>query len=558
MLRPSYGQLYSLRAHYGGHSRTTWTLPIREWHGSGMRDIAQDGRAVTADLHHIGRAPVIVGGGIAGLMTALCLAPIPTVVLTKAPLQTEASSAWAQGGIAAAIGPDDDPALHLADTLAAGDGLCDAEIAERVTAAGPAAIETLLRYGVRFDRTSTGALQLGLEAAHSRRRIVHATGDGTGKEIMRALAAAVRETPSIRVLQGFEARRLTVTGGMISGVLAACSHEAVLLPTSRVVLATGGVGGLFLDTTNPGGSFGQGLALAARAGAALVDMEFVQFHPTALDTGGHPLGLVSEAVRGEGATLLDETGVRFMAEVPGGELAARDVVARAVWRRLAGGHRVYLDARAALGDTFARRFPAIAAACAKAGIDPARQPIPIRPAAHYHLGGIAVDWDGRSTLPGLWACGEVACTGLHGANRLASNSLLEAVVCAVSAAASVAAAPAGGDWRAGAMTLPATPDPGRIRPILSQAAGVVRTHDSLAASLRALLPLVGSADAAADPALVALLIAVAALRRCESRGGHFRSDFPASEAAFRQRLPLTLNSALHAASEIASGECLLQ
>jgi L-aspartate oxidase len=284
-------------------------------------------------------------------------------------------------------------------------------------------------------------------------------------------------------------------------------------------------------------------------------MEFVQFHPTALDTGGHPLGLVSEAVRGEGATLIDETGLRFMAGVPGGELAARDVVARAVWRHLAGGHRVYLNARAVLGDSFARHFPGVAAACATAGIDPARQPIPIRPAAHYHMGGISVDRDARSTLPGLWACGEVAGTGLHGANRLASNSLLEAVVSAVSAAASVAAAPAGRDCREVAMTVPAPADPEPIRPILSRAAGVVRTHDGLAASIGSLLPLVGSADPAADPALVALLIAVAALRRCESRGGHFRSDFPASDAAFRQRLTLTLDSALHAAREIASSDC---
>jgi L-aspartate oxidase len=284
-------------------------------------------------------------------------------------------------------------------------------------------------------------------------------------------------------------------------------------------------------------------------------MEFVQFHPTALDTAGHPLGLVSEAVRGEGATLIDETGVRFMAGVPGGELAARDVVARAVWRHLADGHRVYLDAREALGCNFAAHFPAIAAACVMAGIDPARQPIPIRPAAHYHMGGISVDRHGRSTLPGLWACGEVAGTGLHGANRLASNSLLEAVVSAVSAAASVAAAPAGRDYREVAMTLPAPADPAPIRPILSRAAGVVRTYDGLAPAIGSLLPLVGTTDPAADPALVALLIAVAALRRCESRGGHFRSDFPASDEAFRQRRMLTMDTALRAAREIASSEC---
>jgi L-aspartate oxidase len=505
---------------------------------------------MTATAHDIGRAPVIVGGGIAGLMTALRLAPMPVVVIVKAPLRTEASSAWAQGGVAAAVGPDDDPALHLADTLAAGDGLCDADVARRITAAGPAAIETLLRYGVRFDRDPAGMLRLGLEAAHARRRIVHATGDGTGKEIMRALVEAVRATPSITVLDGVEARCLMVADGAVSGVLAVSVSGAVLLPTSRVVLATGGIGGLFLHTTNPRGSFGQGLALAARAGAALIDMEFVQFHPTALDVGGHPLMLVSEAVRGESATLIDETGTRFMSDVPGNELAPRDVVARAVWRRLGEGHRVFLDARATLGGDFARLFPVIAASCAASGIDPATQPIPIRPAAHYHMGGVAVDWQGRSTLAGLWACGEVAGIGLHGANRLASNSLLEAVVAAAWAADSVAAAPGGRDRPHVVAGVPAA-DPDPIRPILSRAAGVLRDHESLATAIAALLPLAVSAGPVADPALVALLIAVAALHRRESRGGHFRSDFPQPDAAWRERCTLTQHTALRAARDIA-------
>jgi L-aspartate oxidase len=405
---------------------------------------------MTVVTRNIGRAPVIVGGGIAGLLTALRLVPLPVVVLTKAQLETEASSAWAQGGIAAAIGPGDDPELHLADTLAAGDGLCEVDVARRVTAAGPDAIELLLRYGVRFDRDHVGALRLGLEAAHRRHRIVHAAGDGTGREIMRALAAAVRETPSIIVMEGVEARRLMVADGAVTGVLAASERgDAMLLPTGRVLMATGGIGGLFLHTTNPRGSFGQGLSLAAGAGAALIDMEFVQFRPTALDVGEHPLTLVSEAVRGDGAILIDSTGTRFMADVPGQELAPRDVVARAVWCRQAEGHRVFLDARAALGDRFARRFPVIAAACAAAHIDPAKQPIPIRPTAHYHMGGIAVDEQGRSTLAGLWACGEVAGTGLHGANRLASNSLQEAVVCAGWVADSLAATAPGREPAAG-------------------------------------------------------------------------------------------------------------
>jgi L-aspartate oxidase len=323
---------------------------------------------MTAASLDVGRAPVIIGGGLAGLMTALRLAPMPAVVLAKAPLGAEASSGWAQGGIAAAIGPDDDPELHLADTLAAGDGLCDVAVARRITAAAPAAIETLLRYGVRFDRDTTGALSLGLEAAHARRRIVHATGDGTGRAIMRALSDAVRATPSITVLEGLEARRLPVVDGAISGVLATSSSGTVLQPTGRLVIATGGVGGLFLHSTNPRGAFGQGLALAMRAGAVLVDVEFVRFHPTALDTDSSPLTLVSEAVRSGGATLVDETGTRFIEMTPGKELAPRDVVARAVWRHMSEGHRVFLDARHSLGSDFARHFPVIAASCAFAGI----------------------------------------------------------------------------------------------------------------------------------------------------------------------------------------------
>jgi L-aspartate oxidase len=267
-------------------------------------------------------------------------------------------------------------------------------------------------------------LLLGLEAAHGRRRIVHAGGDRSGSEIMRALIAAVRQTPSITVLDGVEARRLLVADGRVAGVLAASATETLVLPASRVVIATGGLGGLYRHTTNPLGALGQGVALAARAGAVLADMEFVQFHPTALDVGLDPMPLVSEAVRGEGAVLIDESGGRFT-----DELKPRDQVSRAVWRHLGDGHPVFLDAREALGTRFAARFPAIAAHCRAAGLDPARDAIPVRPAVHYHMGGIAVDAEGRSTVPGLWAAGEVAATGLHGANRLASNSLLEAAVC---------------------------------------------------------------------------------------------------------------------------------
>src|SRR2546423_2337637 len=420
--------------------------------------------------HDINGAPVIVGGGIAGLMTALALAPQPVVLLSKAPLGFEASSVLAQGGIAACIGADDDASLHLTDTLAAGARLCDEAIAAAIVAAAPDAIERLARLGVAFDRDSSGNIVLGLEAAHSRRRIVHAGGDATGRDIIRALVRRVNETPSITVIEAIAARRLIVEDNAVTGLLCQTERGPVLFATDRVVIATGGIGGLFLHSTNPAGSFGQGLALAARAGAVMGDLEFIQFHPTALDGSAYPLKLVSEAVRGEGAVLVDENGDRFMADVLGAELDPRDVVARAVWQHMAKGHRAFLDASNVTGLDFAKRFPAITALCRESGIDPATQPIPIRPAVHYHMGGILVDQAGRTSVDGLWACGEAACTGLHGANRLASNSLLEAAVC--------------GGWVAQAILgttftprrMPMLPDvgpngdPAPVRSILSRAA----------------------------------------------------------------------------------------
>ncbi len=292
----------------------------------------------------------------------------------------------------------------MADTLAAGDGLCDAAVAARITAAGPAVIDILARHGVRFDRAADGELAVGLEAAHARRRIVHAAGDATGAEIVRALRDAVLACPSV---DGAGAHAAVVAAdrgrrprGTDRGVVLEQDGQRTALATGQVVLATGGLGALFRDTTNPMGATGSGLAAAARAGARLGDLEFVQFHPTALAVPGSvadaPLRLVSEAVRGEGATLIDETGARFMES----ELAPRDVVSRAVWHHLGAGHAVFLDARTALGNRFERRFPGIAACCRARGIDPATMPIPVRPAAHYHMGGVVVDADGRSSVPG--------------------------------------------------------------------------------------------------------------------------------------------------------------
>jgi L-aspartate oxidase len=372
---------------------------------------------------------------------------------------------------------------------------------------------------------------------------------------MRALISAVRRCPSITLLEGFEARRLFVADNAVEGVLAAGERGAVVIDTSRVVIATGGIGGLFLDSTNPAGCFGQGLALAAHAGAQLSDLEFVQFHPTAFDGPSRPMPLLTEAIRGDGAILIDETGERFMADTPGAELAPRDIVARAVWRRRAEGHRTFLDARTHPGKHFAQRYPVISAFCKMAGIDPATDPIPIRPAAHYHMGGIAVDGEGRSTVDGLWACGEVSRTGLHGANRLASNSLMEAVVCARWVAESIKGASAGRAQARGTDAPPPASDPSIVRPILSQGLGVLRDRQAIGRAIRSLYPIAMSRTAASDPALVGLMMAISAYRREESRGGHCRTDFPESlPSAIASSI--CLPDALTAARDIIASETL--
>jgi L-aspartate oxidase len=494
------------------------------------------------------QCPVVIGAGLAGLMTALHLAPRPVVVLSPAPLGREAASGWAQGGLAAAVGDDDSPDLHLADTLAAGDGIVDAAVARRIVEAAPALVDELAALGVAFDRDASGRMALGLEAGHGRRRIVHARGDASGREILRAVIGAVRRIPSITVLEGVAALRLAMRDGAVAGVLVQGPGGPSVIATSQVVMATGGIGGLYAHSTNPSGAIGQGLVMAARAGGALADLEFVQFHPTALDVGRDPMPLVSEAVRGEGAHLVDETGLRFMAcGKPGwrAELEPRDVVSRAVWRRMMDGHLVRLDAAGAMGARFSQRFPSIAAVCREAGLDPDARKIPVRPAAHYHMGGIAVDAEGRSSVPGLWACGEAASTGLHGANRLASNSLLEAAVTGRGVARSLAGSVMRPPRPPGPVEMPLPADASLVRPILSQYAGVLRDRAGLTAAASALAALADQGGRAADPACLGLMMVQAMLRRQESRGGHWRTDFPAPSAAFARRMTLTLDEAGH-------------
>jgi L-aspartate oxidase len=372
---------------------------------------------------------LIVGAGVAGLVAALATSARRRVTLLCPSLPPSATaSALAQGGIAAAVGADDHPVLHAADTVRAGAGESWLPAVVLLCGEAPAAIAWLQALGVRFDRDGDH-WALHREAAHDRARVLHIGGDATGAGLTSALYRAVIARPNVEVLTGFTAVSLVRDFARVCGVVAVgADGRPLVLRANDTVLATGGLGQLYLHTTNPASACGDGLAMALRAGARLAGLEFVQFHPTALDCAADPLPLVTEALRGAGAVLVDEEGERIMQGVhPQGDLAPRDVIARTVWARVGAGRRVWLDAMAVLSaDNSA--FPQVRALCLSHHIDPSREPIPVVPAAHYHMGGIAVSVDGRASLPGLWACGEVTCSGVHGANRLASNSLLEAVV----------------------------------------------------------------------------------------------------------------------------------
>jgi L-aspartate oxidase len=527
---------------------------MSELHPAALSASARDLGDTTHDASHsvlpnrIYTRVLVIGSGVAGLHTAWraaeqCANPSDIVLLTKQSLLDSASS-YAQGGIAAALGAGDSPALHRRDTLAAGGILCDRDAVDVLVTEGPRRVRELRDAGVHFDVGPHGEFLLGREAAHGERRIVHAHGDRTGAEVVRMLVERVRADKRIEVMEHARALDLLIQDGTCYGARVSVRGRAVELIADATVLATGGCGQVFRFTTNPSVATGDGYALAHRAGAELTDMEFIQFHPTALDSPETPLALISEAVRGEGATLLDASGDRFMlAADPMAELAPRDVVTRAVVRAQRETGRVFLDATC-LGEKFASRFPGIFAVCMARGIDPRRSAIPVTPAAHYTMGGVVTDLDGRTSLSRLFAVGEVACTGVHGANRLASNSLLEGLVFAERVARAGVEAPQLGSLPAArrwAVPLLRDEDAAlaaadELRALMWEHAGIERTSTGLRICLEALnaiaARLPASATDAANMALTARLITEAALLREESRGGHYRSDFPQPRRAF--------------------------
>ncbi|MEW6320933.1 MAG: L-aspartate oxidase [Acidobacteriota bacterium] len=495
---------------------------------------------------------LIIGSGIAGLRAAADLARHGDVlILTKAE-PSESNTGYAQGGIAAAIGPDDSPALHAADTRAAGDGLCNDDAVDVLVREGVRYVRELVAWGAAFDRAD-GALALAREGAHQVRRVLHAK-DATGREIARVLWARATAGPRVRVRAQARATRLLVREGRCVGAAFDGPDGPGEVEARATLLATGGAGQVFRETSNPPIATGDGIALAWRAGARVADLEFVQFHPTVLQVELAARFLLSEALRGEGAHLVNEAGERFMARYePAGELASRDLVARAIAREAARtGAPIYLSLRHLDAAWIYDRFPTIAAACRSAGLDLARDRIPVAPAAHYVMGGIETDSWGRTTLPGLLAAGEVACTGVHGANRLASNSLLEGLVFGARAAEAMIGAPAAGamanvreypapERRPGAAgPLPAEDD---VRGLMWDRVGLLRDRKGLEAAVERLDAWEAATDAAlaqgeaaderrwrlASLVTVGRLMARAALRREESRGGHSRADFPARD-----------------------------
>lgn len=491
---------------------------------------------------------IVVGSGVAGLTTALQVRSygLSVLLVTKARVD-EGSTKWAQGGIAAALGPGDTPHEHEEDTLVAGVGLCDEPAVKVLVSEGPAAVRKLIARGAVFDKEASGEISLTREGGHHRNRIIHAGGDATGAEVSRALLAAVHEDPQIEVLEhALVLDALKDSEGKVCGVtlhvIGAGTRDGVGRGIARAtVLATGGLGQVFAQTTNPSVSTGDGVALALRAGADVADVEFVQFHPTVMWLGDASQGqqpLISEAVRGEGGYLVDDAGERFMIGVhPMAELAPRDVVAKAIMRHMneTGAHHVWLDVRHISG--FVYRFPTIYASCIAHGIDPLKDLIPVAPASHYASGGVRVDLNGRSSIVGLYACGETACTGVHGANRLASNSLLEGLVFSARIAADIASNRNEFSQPIEVEQPTILLDPALRRKLqvsMSAGAGVIRSKESLLKTAKVLDEI--GRKSSVQPCVeawettnlyyLAQAIVRSALLREETRGSHWREDYP--------------------------------
>ena len=516
---------------------------------------------------------IIVGAGLAGLFCAYKLAPRPVTLISAAPLGEGSSSVWAQGGIAAAVSEGDTAEAHLSDTIEAGAGIVNDKVAELMTSRAAQSILDLLEVGVPFDKDLEGKLQVSREAAHSANRVVRVSGDMAGYSIMKALIQKVIEIPSIRIVSGYQAESLHMEGRYVAGVVArkkgGVDHKdsalsTILFPARAVVLACGGSGHLYRVTTNPSECTGDGMAMAARAGAIIADPEFIQFHPTALDVGKDPAPLATEALRGHGAKLINEKGERFMLdEHKDAELAPRDIVARAIHHQVEEGHGAFLDCREAPGKAFPEEFPTVYRHAQEAGLNPVVDPLPVAPAAHYHMGGVLTDVQGRTSIDGLWACGEVTGTGAHGANRLASNSLLESVVFADMVAQDINRqfhAPKLNSWRPlyTEAQLPGVPQPARdlakLRQTMSRYVGVVRDAKGLTKALKIIAELEEKAvsDAFRNQLIASKLITVAALQRTESRGGHYRTDYPKPSDAWRHRTFITLREVEAFMSDVLS------
>lgn len=491
---------------------------------------------------------VVIGSGIAGLTAALKARELGSVLVVTKDVVASGSTQWAQGGIAAALSPEDSPEEHLHDTLVAGAGLCDPDAVRALVTEGPDAVLDLIDLGARFD-TVDGDLSLGREGGHHRNRIAHAGGDATGAEIERALVAAVKRADDIRLIEhALVIDLLTAADGAVAGVTLHVMGEGQLdgvgaIRSRVVILASGGIGQLYAATTNPSVSTGDGMALALRAGAKVRDLEFVQFHPTVLWLGKSAKGqqpLVSEAVRGEGAFLVDHEGNRFMqGQHELADLAPRDIVAKAIMRQMlaTGKDHVYLDARHFGDEKWRVRFPTILASCRSHGIDPVRELIPVAPACHYSSGGVWTDLHGQTSVPGLFACGEVACTGVHGANRLASNSLLEGLVFARRIAAHLADGlpelrePAPDTRVPGLVDADVVPE---LQRVMTVGSGVIRSAAGLAEAGAALGKLIEQPAGepgtpgweATNLVTVASALIAAATEREESRGSHWREDHP--------------------------------